>query len=162
MHRSTMRFPIHRRFFLWPGLLLPSVLCLGCGQPAPLTADMPLHLEDHLAAATVVGSKTPENVREPVVWGPEELRSEWKRAYPFELTTESAQVVPTEEALRLVFTEGNRDSDGNLVGGVYDPVLDWLDRYGEAHGFARVASQCNRYPNPQRRAPRHRVRLRDR
>ena len=46
------------RSSLFVSLLLPSVLCLGCGGPAPLTVDMPLHLEDHLDAATIVGSKS--------------------------------------------------------------------------------------------------------
>ncbi len=31
MQHSAMRFPLHRRFLLWPAVLLPSVLCLGCG-----------------------------------------------------------------------------------------------------------------------------------
>ena len=43
---------------------------LGACQngPAPLTADVPLHLEDHLDAATVVGSEVPADVPVPVEW----------------------------------------------------------------------------------------------
>ena len=55
---STMPFPIHRRMFRWPSSLLPILLFLGCGGPAPLTVDMPLHLEDHLDVATIVGSES--------------------------------------------------------------------------------------------------------
>ena len=55
-----------RRRSLFATLLLPSVLCVGCGGPAPLTVDMPLHLDDHLDAATIVGSEVPDDIPEPV------------------------------------------------------------------------------------------------
>jgi len=44
------------------------MLCFGCGGPAPLTVDMPLHLEDHIGAATVVGSEVPANPPQRVEW----------------------------------------------------------------------------------------------
>ena len=49
------------RSSLLASLLFTSVLCLGCSGPAPLTVDMPLHLEDHLDVATIVGSEVPED-----------------------------------------------------------------------------------------------------
>ena len=50
-----------RSVFLVRGMVLSGALvCLGCGGPAPLTVDMPLHLEEHLDAATIVGSEVPE------------------------------------------------------------------------------------------------------
>ncbi len=42
------------------------MLCLGCGGPAPLTVDMPLHLEDHLDVATIVGSEVSAELLESV------------------------------------------------------------------------------------------------
>jgi arylsulfatase A-like enzyme len=90
-----------------------------------LSADLPLHLEEHLAAATIDGSALPENPPEPVEWGPGALHSQWRRAYPFELTTEPARVVRISDGLRLDFTEQNRDSEGDLVGGVYVDVPGW-------------------------------------
>ncbi|MCK5411573.1 MAG: sulfatase, partial [Gemmatimonadetes bacterium] len=105
--------------------LLAVVGCGSSSSDSTLTVDMPLHLEHHLDAAIVVGSEVPEDVREPVEWGAEELRSNWRRAYPFEFTSEPARLVPTEDALRLVFTEGNRDSDGDLVGGIYVDLAGW-------------------------------------
>lgn len=33
--------------------LVLVLLCLGCRAPAPLTVDMPLHLEDHVDVATI-------------------------------------------------------------------------------------------------------------
>ncbi len=117
MHRSTMRFPIHRRFFLWPGLLLPSVLCLGCGQPAPLTVDMPLHLEDHLDAATIVGSEVPDDIPEPVEWRFDEPQPDWRPATPTGGLWEPVKPVRTDDALRLPLSAANRDPQGRH--------LDW-------------------------------------
>ncbi len=70
-----------------PPVALLALLLVNCsGLPSDsllLTADMPLHLEDHLDAAIVVGSEAPEDVREPVGWGAEQLRSDWRGAYSF-------------------------------------------------------------------------------
>ncbi len=66
------------RISLLPGFLLPSVLlCLGCGGPEPLTVDMPLHLEDHLDPATIVGSEVPAEILEPVEWHFDEPQPDW-------------------------------------------------------------------------------------
>ncbi len=58
------------------------VFLLGCGGPAPLTVDMPLHLEEHLDEATIVGSEVPENIPEPVEWRFDEPQPDWKPAVP--------------------------------------------------------------------------------
>ena len=36
-------------------VLLPSLLAWGCSEPAALTADMPLHLEEQLEAHLALG-----------------------------------------------------------------------------------------------------------
>ena len=47
---------------------LAVLFCSGCTDPAPgpaiLTADMPLHLEEHLDVATIVGSEVPAGLPE--------------------------------------------------------------------------------------------------
>ena len=58
------------------------LLFLGCGGPAPLTVDMPLHLEDHLDAATIVGSQVPNDIPEPVEWRFGEPQPDWRSAKP--------------------------------------------------------------------------------
>ncbi|MEE9264435.1 MAG: hypothetical protein V3V11_08270, partial [Vicinamibacteria bacterium] len=82
---------IHRRL-MWQvlaGLLVLSGV--GCESgPAPLRVEMPLHLEDHLDAATIEGSEVPKDIPEAVEWRFGEPQPDWKRAYPFELTTEPA------------------------------------------------------------------------
>jgi arylsulfatase A-like enzyme len=121
-----MPFSVHRRFFLWPGLLLPGILCLGCGGPAPLTVDMPLHLEDHLDVVTIVGSEVPAEVLAPVEWHFDEPQPDWKPVVlrpigPIDMTS-------TEDALRLTLTESQRipgRSDGLMWGAIYIDLPDY-------------------------------------
>ena len=65
-----MRFSATRLVF--------GLLCLGCGDPVPLTVDMPLHLEDHLAEARVIGSDIPVDVPEPLEWLCDQPQPDWK------------------------------------------------------------------------------------
>ncbi len=60
----------------------PKRACLGCGGPAPLTVDRPLHLKDHLDAATIVGSEVPDDIPEPVEWRFDEPQPDWRPATP--------------------------------------------------------------------------------
>ena len=71
--------------YRWTALSFAVLLAPGCagpdsGQP-PLTAEVPLHLEDHLDAATIVGSNMPADVPESVEWRFDEPQSGWKPAY---------------------------------------------------------------------------------
>ena len=53
----------------------------GCDSgPAPLTAEMPLHLEDHLDAARIEGSEVPEDIPQAVEWRFDEPQPDWKPA----------------------------------------------------------------------------------
>ena len=74
----------------WSAPLLAPVLaliCAGCDSgPAPLTAETPLHLEEHLDAATIVGSEVPEDIPEPVQWRFDEAQPDWKPAYGYEFS----------------------------------------------------------------------------
>jgi hypothetical protein len=48
---------------------LPLLSCSGSPSDSPvLTAEMPLHLEEHLDAATIVGSEVPSEVPQPIEW----------------------------------------------------------------------------------------------
>jgi hypothetical protein len=53
--------------------------------PAALTADMPLHLEDHLDAAVVEGSELPENPPQTVQWHFDEPQPEWNSYLPLHM-----------------------------------------------------------------------------
>jgi len=122
---STTQFLNGHRSSLLASLLLPSVLCLGCGGPAPLTVDMPLHLEDHLDAATIVGSEVTDDIPEPVEWRFDEPQPGWKPAYGYEFSQELVTLVRTGDALRVILEEKHVDSDGDICGYVYTDLPDW-------------------------------------
>jgi hypothetical protein len=92
-----------------------------------LTAKMPLHLEEHLDAATVVGSDVPADVPAPVEWRFDEPQPEWKPVIPPE--SRPIQMERTGEGLRLTLTEANNIdmswSDGDPQGGIYVELPDW-------------------------------------
>ena len=123
MTHSTTRFPIHRRMFLWPALLLTGVLCLGCGGPAPLTADMPLHLEDHVTEARVIGSEIPEDVPQPLEWRFDQPQSDWKATPPWNANP-PARLTGTADGLLVTLTDAMRNRRGNPQGGIYIDVPD--------------------------------------
>ncbi len=110
----------------WSAPLLALVLaliCAGCDSgPAPLTAEMPLHLEDHLDAATIEGSEVPEDIPEPVEWRFDEPQPDWKPE-GYESSQELHTLVRTSDALRVVIETA--DSDGDFYGYVYTDVPDW-------------------------------------
>ena len=65
---------------------------------AVLTAEMPLHLEQRLDAATVVGARVPEDAIAPVKWRFGAAASEW-RAVPFP-SRGTLEMVAVDDALR--------------------------------------------------------------
>ncbi len=83
--------------FRWTATL-PAVLLVisfaGCETgPDPLTAEIPLHLEDRLDAATIEGSEIPTDVPEPVEWRFDEPQPDWKPAYGYEFSQELVTLV---------------------------------------------------------------------
>ncbi len=129
MKYSITWFLKGHRSSLLASLLLPSVLlCIGCGGPAPLTVDMPLHLEDHLDVATIVGSEVPAEVLAPVEWHFDEPQPDWKPLVPLEISVKPIEMTSTEDALRLTLTEANRlswRSDGLMIGNIYIDLPDY-------------------------------------
>ena len=115
-----------------------STLLAGCGDPGSdgtvLTADLPLHLEDHLDAATIEGSEIPANLPEAVEWRFDEAQPDWKPAsWGFTnvrltirnmASTALARLRQTEETLQLLIGEENRDSDEEFVGALYVDIPD--------------------------------------
>ncbi len=108
---------------------LPAVLLVisfaGCETgPDPLTAEMPLHLEEHLDAATIVGSEVPAEVPSAIEWRFDEPQPEWKPAPPWNRSIEPAQLTRTEDALRVTLTEATRP-DGDSRASIYINLPDW-------------------------------------
>ena len=113
---------------IFPATLLSLTLVSCSGSPSGstvLTADMPLHLEDHLDAATVVGSEVPDDIPEPVEWLFDEPQPDWKPANGYEFNLEPVTLVRTDDALRVIIEEKHLDSDGDYCGNVYVDLPDW-------------------------------------
>jgi len=105
------------------GLLVLS--CAGCETgPAPLTAEVPLHLEEHLDAATIVGSEVPEDVSEPVEWRFDEPQPDWKATPPWNANP-PARLTGTAEGLLVTLTDAMRNRGGNPRGGIHINVRDF-------------------------------------
>ena len=93
-----------------------------------LTADMPLHLEEHLDDATIVGSEVPAEVLAPVEWHFDEPQPDWKPLVPLDTSVKPIDMTSTEDALRLTLTEANRlswRSDGLMWGTIYVDLPDY-------------------------------------
>jgi arylsulfatase A-like enzyme len=108
------------------------ILLQGCSDGSPdspvLTADVPLHLEEHLGAATLVGSEVPADVPKAVEWRFDEPQPEWKPAKPWNPTVGAAETSRVDDALRITLTDATRDTSrtGNEVGaGLYVDVPNW-------------------------------------
>ena len=105
--------------------LLLGVLCLGCGGPGPLTVDMPLHLEEHLDVATIVGSEVPADVPAVMEWHFDEPQEDWKPVVPWNPTLDPVEVTQLDDALRVTLTDGPRNPNSSLGGGLVLEVPDW-------------------------------------
>jgi arylsulfatase A-like enzyme len=133
--------------------LLLLALATSCTEkepgPQPLSAERPLHLEEHLDAATIEGSEVPEELLEPMEWRFDESQPAWNPAYwgftnrrltiRNTASTELARLRQTEEALQLLIREENRDSDGELVGALYVDLPDlWPEEWAHVVVEARI------------------------
>jgi len=117
------------RIFPATALSLALASCSGSSTGSTvLTADMPLHLEDHLETATIVGSDVPEEVPFDVEWRFDEPQPDWKPAVPLGPTLKPLQLSRTDDALRVALTDTTRA--GNAGGGFYIdlPDLPWSRR----------------------------------
>ncbi len=102
-------------------LLLAIFLAPSCtGQdssPPPLTADMPLHLEEHLDVATIVGSELPVDAPTVMEWHFDKPQEDWKPVVPWNPPRDPVQVTQLDDALRVTPTDG--------PGGLVLEVPDW-------------------------------------
>jgi len=109
-----------------PAALLALLLvnCSGSPSDSPvLTADMPLHLEEHLDAATIEGSELPADGPESIVWRFDEPQPGW-RAFSVAESRNPMQAMRTDDALRVILTDADISrrsaTDGDPAGaGIY-------------------------------------------
>jgi hypothetical protein len=81
---------------------------------------MPLHLEEHLDAAIIEGSKLPTEVPEPIRWSFDEPQLDW-RAFSLAESRNPMQATRTDDALRVILTHADTSAfvEDLLAGGIY-------------------------------------------
>ena len=79
---------------------------------------MPLHLEQHLDAATIVGSEVPADAPTVMEWHFDEPQDDWK---PFigDPTIDPVEVIQLDDALRVTLTHGTRNFFGVPRGSLF-------------------------------------------
>ncbi len=106
-------------------LTLPLLSCSGSpSDSVVLTAEVPLHLEEHIDAATVVGSEVQADVPAAVVWHFAEPQPEWKVLEPWEPEQTRPELSRTEDALRIALgaadvTDEDEDMGWGLSTSIY-------------------------------------------
>jgi arylsulfatase A-like enzyme len=137
-----------KRSAFWIVLAVATILALaslGCAdvdsRPALLSAHMPLHLEEHLDDATIVGSEVPTDLLQPVEWRFDEPQPGWRATTPrpFPVGTRPAAVSQTNDALQITLRRSNEDPSSDLGAGVYVAVPEW-DHRDWSHVLIRARS----------------------
>ena len=112
-------------------LFLNCVILAGCRAPSEvtsvLTAEMPLHLEDHLQEARIIGSEVSAEIPETAEWYFDEPQPDWKAVEPWHPSVAPALVARTEEGLRVTLTKESRHPAywRPYRGGIYVDVPGW-------------------------------------
>ena len=141
MPTRTIKYRKSLHWFEFPGFVLllavisPLLMLTTCQSgPSPLTAEVPLHLEDHLDAAVVTGSEAPSDIPEPVEWRFDEPQPDWKPIVPLPPNVKPVKLARAERALRVTLTEEN------LFGGIYVTLPGWRrEDWGEILIRARTS-----------------------
>ena len=131
---------------IFPATVLSLTLVSCSGSPSGstvLTADMPLHLEEHLDVATIVGSEVPADIRAVMEWHFDEPQPDWKPAAPWNPSIEAAQVTRMDDALRVTLTEGTRHPGGMLFGALELEVPSWRREDWAYLGVSWPTSFCS-------------------
>jgi len=108
--------------------LLSAIGCRGDGSRTgerALTADLPLHLEDHVDAARVEGSEIPKNIPAVASWTFNKDQAAWKAAVPLFPQTGPPQFTPLDDAWRMTLPKETLHPYGFREGAVYVDLPDW-------------------------------------
>jgi len=110
-------------------LLVGTLLVLGCAEPDSgprvLTAERPLHLEEHFETAVIEASEVPAELPQAVAWSFAEPQPGWKPVIPFRPEMPSAELTRVDDALRVTLPEDAKNEDDEIVGGFYLDLPDW-------------------------------------
>lgn len=119
-------FKANGMIFLTLVIMLMGFSCSGPNLDQPiLTAEVPLHLEEHIEAARIENSEVPEDLLTPVKWHFDEPISDWKPVKPISKQREAVKTVRVDDVLRLFLTSENRADGPRLFGEIYVVLPDW-------------------------------------
>jgi hypothetical protein len=112
------------------GAILFFVSMLGCEStdpgPEPLSAELPLHLEEHVNAADIEGSDVSEGGPQSVEWRFDQPQPAWKPVGYSNPDTNLPRLRNTDDALRLTLNNAQPVPGWRKVhGGIYFDVPDW-------------------------------------
>ncbi len=127
---------IHRRALRLLGATLCAALvggaaCSRTPTQVVLTADMPLHLEDHLDAAVFTETAAadvprPGLSKEPVEWRFDEPQPDWKASPMWNAPYGAPILARTSDGLRVTLTDRLKaNANGLLRGAIRVDVPDW-------------------------------------
>jgi arylsulfatase A-like enzyme len=112
--------------FLTLVIMLLTFSCAGPESDQPLlTAELPLHLEEHIDDAKIEGSEVPEDVPAPVEWNFNEPQPDWKPVKPIAAQWEAVKPVRVDDALHMPLTARNRADGPRLIGQIFIDLPDW-------------------------------------
>ena len=133
-------FQLPRRLPNAPGYLLTilaGLVATDCSRVAvegsPLTADVPLHLEDHLDVAAVGGSDVPDDLLAPIEWRFDEPQPDWRPSIPLVEGFEPAAASRGDGSMGFSLTEGNRNPRNRRLAGTIYVGLDDLSLQDWSH-----------------------------
>ena len=125
----------------WSLSLLAALIGGGCsggqtGSPV-LAAEVPLHLEEYLEAASISGSEVPTDFRDPVEWRFDEPQADWIATQSWNPTIAPLRFTQLDDALRLTLAP---DRGGQLhVGGIHIELPDGAREDGDLVVRARTS-----------------------
>jgi arylsulfatase A-like enzyme len=123
-----------RRFKPRTGLVFPAaaamLMSFGCSGPKSdrplLSAEAPLHLEEHIADARAEEAAVTEGFGSPVEWRFDEPRPEWKPIPPLQSFMTPARLIPSGDALRIAVDRKPGVSPSlPIFGGMFTDLPDW-------------------------------------
>ena len=110
-------------------ILITVFMAINCSGPDSnqplLTAEVPLHLEEHIDDAKIVDSEVDENLLTPIDWSFDKPQPYWKPIRPMPAKMEAVKPVRVDDALRLPLTERSRAENSRLYGIIYIELPDW-------------------------------------
>ncbi len=114
---------------LWSLGVVALSLSLGCRGPQPssavLTAETPLHLEEHLEAATVEASELPPQLPTPEEWRFDQPQPDWKPVGFRSPHERLPRVDYVEDAVRVTLSDEEPPTGWRPQGGLYIDLPDW-------------------------------------